>query len=121
MGAYQDKNGGWLTGGNNYRLHVPANPPVTQFWSASIYDEKNRQMLVNGNRNMDVSSREADVVKNADGTTDIYVGPTAPKGFENNWVQTKPGEGWFVLFRFYGPTEKMFDKSWVLPDFEKLT
>ena len=121
MGAYLDKDGSWLTGGNNYRLHVPANPPVTQFWSASIYDEKNRQMLVNGNRNMDVSSREADVVKNADGTTDIYVGPTAPKGFENNWVQTKAGEGWFVLFRFYGPTEKMFDKSWVLPDFEKLT
>ena len=121
MGAYQDKDGGWLTGGNNYRLRVPANPPVTQFWSASIYDEKNRQMLINGNRNMDVSSREVDVVKNADGTTDIYVGPTAPKGFENNWVQTKAGDGWFVLFRFYGPTEKMFDKSWVLPDFEKLT
>jgi len=25
-----------------------------------------------------------------------------------------------VLFRFYGPTEKLFDESWVLPDFEKL-
>jgi len=52
--------------------------------------------------------------------TDVYVGPAAPKGFENNWVQTKPGEGWFALFRFYGPTEKLFDKSWVLGDFEKV-
>jgi len=51
---------------------------------------------------------------------DIYVGPTAPKGFEQNWVQTKPGEGWFGMVRFYGPTEKLFDKSWVLPDFEKV-
>jgi len=120
MGAYQDKDGVWFTGGNNYRLHVPANPPATQFWSASIYDEKNRQMLINESKRMDISSRNPAVVKNADGSTDVYVGPTAPKGFENNWVQTKPGEGWFVLFRFYGPTEKMFDKSWVLPDFEKV-
>jgi hypothetical protein len=120
MGAYQDKDGGWLTGGNNYRLHVPANPPATQFWSVSIYDEKNRQMLINETKRMDISSRNPAIVKNADGSTDVYVGPTAPKGFESNWVQTKPGEGWFVLFRFYGPTEKLFDKSWVLPDFEKV-
>ena len=120
MGVYQDKDGGWLTGGNNYRLHVPANPPAKQFWSVTVYDEKNRQMLVNDTKRMDISSRNPAVVKNADGSTDVYVGPTAPKGFENNWVQTKPGEGWFTLFRFYGPTEKLFDKSWVLPDFEKM-
>ena len=120
MGVYQDKDGDWLTGGNNYRLHVSANPPVTQFWSLTVYDEKNRQMLVNETKNPDVSSRNPEIVKNADGSVDVYVGPTAPKGFEKNWVQTKAGEGWFVLFRFYGPTEKMFDKSWTLPDFEKL-
>ena len=120
MGVYQDKDGGWLTGGNNYRLHVPANPPAKQFWSVTVYDEKNRQMLINETKRMDVSSRNPAIVKNADGSTDVYVGPTVPKGFESNWIQTKPGEGWFVLFRFYGPTEKLFDKSWVLPDFEKV-
>ena len=120
LGAYQDEDGGWLVGGNNYRLHVPANPPATQFWSVTVYDEKNRQLLVNENKRPDISSRNPGVVKNADGSVDIYVGPTAPKGFEKNWVQTKPGEGWFPLFRFYGPTEKMFDKSWALPDFEKV-
>jgi len=116
MGVYQDKDGGWLTGGNNYRLHVPAK----QFWSVTVYDEKNRQMLINETKRPDISSRNPDVVKNADGSTDVYVGPTAPKGLENNWIQTKPGEGWFGMFRFYGPTEKLFDKSWVLPDFEKV-
>jgi hypothetical protein len=118
MGVYQDKDGGWLVGGNSYRLRVPANPPAKQFWSVTVYDEKNRQMLVNETKRMDISSRNPSVAKNADGSTDVYVGPTAPKGFENNWVQTKAGEGWFVLFRFYGPTEKLFDRSWVLPDFE---
>lgn len=120
MGVYQDKDGNWLTGGNNYRLHVPANPPAKQFWSVTVYDEKNRQMLINKTKRMDVSSRNPAIVKNADGSTDVYIGPIAPKGLENNWVQTKPGEGWFPLFRFYGPTEKLFDKNWALPDFEKL-
>ena len=120
FGAYQDKDGGWLTGGNDYRLHVPANAPATQFWSVTVYDEKNRQMLVNETKRFDVSSRGSGVVQNADGSTDVYIGPIAPKGLENNWIQTKPGEGWFVLFRFYGPTETLFDKSWVLGDFEKV-
>jgi hypothetical protein len=120
MGTYQDKDGHWLVGGKSYRLHVPANPPATQFWSVTIYDEKNRLMLVNKAKRPDVSSRDTSLVKNADGSVDVYVGPSAPKGFEHNWVQTKPGEGWFALFRFYGPTEKMFDRSWVLGDFEKV-
>ena len=37
---------------------------------------------------------------------------------EANWVQTVPGKGWLTYFRFYGPTEPFFDKSWALPDFE---
>jgi hypothetical protein len=41
------------------------------------------------------------------------------RGRKTNWVQSNPGEGWFVYFRFHGPTEPFFDKSWALPDFEK--
>jgi hypothetical protein len=120
VGTYWDKDGGWLTGGNNYHLRVPADPPAKQFWSLTVYDEKNRQMLVNETKRPDVSSRTEGIVKNADGTTDVYIGPTPPKGFEKNWVQTKPGDGWFPLFRFYGPTERLFDKSWALPDIENV-
>jgi hypothetical protein len=42
--------------------------------------------------------------------------PTAPQGFENNWVQTLPGKHWFSYFRLYAPTEAYFDKSWKLDD-----
>jgi len=41
-------------------------------------------------------------------------------GFEKNWIQTVPGRAWFVGFRFYAPTEAYFDKSWPLPDVEKV-
>jgi hypothetical protein len=39
---------------------------------------------------------------------------------ESNWVQTNPSEGWFVLFRFYGPERGFYDRSWKLPDFDKI-
>jgi hypothetical protein len=60
-------------------------------------------------------------VKNADGTVDLFFGPTAPDGKpKSNWIQTLPGKGWFSYFRLYGPTQAYFDRSWVLPDIERV-
>ena len=52
-----------------------------------------------------IDSNMKEVNKNADGSVDIYFGPKAPKGQENNWVQTVPGKGWSTIFRLYGPLE----------------
>ena len=49
---------------------------------------------------------------------DIYFGPKAPKGKEQNWIKTEPDKGFFVVFRFYGPLEGYIDKTWKLNDFE---
>jgi len=48
-------------------------------------------------------------------------GPKPPAGFEKNWIPTVPGRNWFAYFRFYNPTEKYFDRSWPLPDFEQFS
>ena len=120
LAAYKDAKGEWLNGSNTYRLHVPANPPVKQFWSVTYYDEGTRQMAATRQGRPDLSSRKEDIVKNKDGSIDVYFGPKAPEGHEANWVQTNPGKGWFTYFRFYGPTEPFFDKSWALPDFRKI-
>ena len=77
-------------------------------------------MVVTPQGRPDLSSRKADVVKNSDGSVDVYFAPKAPTGKESNWVQTEPGKGWFTYFRFYGPTEPFFDKSWSLPDWEEV-
>jgi hypothetical protein len=77
-------------------------------------------MIVNDARNTDVSSRHPDLRRNTDGSVDVYFGPTAPRGFENNWVETLPGEGYFLYFRFYAPTEPFFDKTWALNDVEEV-
>ncbi|WP_025110017.1 DUF1254 domain-containing protein [Pseudomonas sp. H1h] len=115
LGAYSDAKGDWLDGGKRYRLHLGANPPAKQFWSMTVYDIASRCLIDNPQRKADLSSRQ-DLKKNADGSVDLYFGPTAPKGFENNWVQTLPGKHWFSYFRLYAPTEAYFDKSWKLDD-----
>ena len=56
---------------------------------------------------------------NEDGTIDLYFGETAPAGLESNWIPTAR-EDFFLIFRFYGPEEPVFDKSFVLPDVEMI-
>jgi hypothetical protein len=117
--TYRDKDGDWFEGGSSYRLHVAPDPPMKQFWSVSVYDIDSRTLLRNDAQKAEISSH-FDLQKNADGSVDLYFGPTAPNGKESNWVQTVPGKFWFPYFRLYGPTEAYFDKSWPLPDVEKV-
>jgi hypothetical protein len=116
--TFRDNEGRYLDGGKNYRLKVSANPPVKRFWAISAYDPTTRSLLdVGGNRNKSVGSLD-DPAVNPDGSVDVYFGPRAPQGKEKNWVPTKSGKGFFLVFRFYGPTEGYIDKTWVLNDLE---
>ncbi len=117
--SFKDKDGNWLDGSKNYKLHVPANVPVEEFWSVTVYDNLTRSMTMNKANKAAVSSYDK-IKTNADGSADLYFGPKAPAGLESNWVDTSASKGWWVWFRFYGPKEPFFDKSWQLPDFENL-
>jgi hypothetical protein len=112
-----DKAGQPFDGATTYRLNVPANPPVTLYWSATAYDRDTHALI----RNTQWSSRAsttAGVQKNADGSVDVYFGPKAPAAKESNWIPTDTKGKFEVLFRFYGPQKPLFDKSWKLPDIE---
>jgi hypothetical protein len=113
----KDSDGNWLDGSKTYQLRVPKDPPVAQFWSVTVYDNETRCFVDTGFQ-PDRSSRN-DIVRNDDGSVDLYFGPSAPSGKpRSNWIQTLPGKGWFSYFRLYGPTQAYFDRSWVLPDIE---
>jgi len=96
-----------------------AAPPAKQFWSVTLYDTSTRSFVQNKEQLADRSSRH-ELVKNADGSVDIYFAPTAPKGLENNWIPTVPGHSWFAALRLYAPLEPYFDQSWPLRDIEKV-
>ena len=96
-----------------------ANVPAKDFWSVLVYDSLSRSELKNGQKFPSVSLYSGPKI-NADGSVDIYFGPEMPAGQEKNWIQTVPGKGWFPIFRFYGPLEPLYDKTWKLPDIEAL-
>jgi len=115
----KDKGGNTFDGRSTYRLNVPANAPVKLYWSATAYDRATHALI----RNLPRSSRASNSVglqKNADGSTDVFFGPKAPVGKDSNWVPTSAGGKFEVLFRLYGPEKPLFDKTWVLPDIEKV-
>jgi hypothetical protein len=106
----------------HYRLHLPPHIPAKHFWSVVAYDADSRSILRNGQSFPSVSSYTEPAV-NADGSIDIDFGPEALSGAGStkNWIQTMPGKGWFVLFRFYGPLGPFFDQSWKPDDIVELT
>jgi hypothetical protein len=114
-----DVKGQPLDGSRNFRLKVPANAPVTQFWSATIQSDENGAFMDVSGR-VALASTDEGVVKNPDGSVDVYFGPNAPQGHEGNWVQTVPDKRWFIMFRFYGTQPAVFDKSWRMGDIETL-
>ena len=112
-------DGEWLDGGSNYKLTVPPNVPVRDFWAVTAYDLETASYIRDVEKgSIDSSTRGLAV--NADGSVDIYFGPTAPSGMETNWLPTDPDRRFFLLFRFYGPEPGVFDGSFVLNDIEKL-
>jgi len=111
-GAFVDAKGNPLDGAKTYKVHLPPNIPVKDFWSFLVYDNQTRSMLQTDQQAPSVSSQTKALLVNADGSVDVYFGPKAPQGKENNWIQTIPGKGWSVVLRLYGPLEPWFDKTW---------
>jgi hypothetical protein len=112
MAAFVDAQGRPLDGGKSYRLRLPPNIPVANFWSVILYDNQTRSMLQTDQQWPAVSSQTQGLQVNADSSVDIYFGPKPPDGKESNWVQTIPGKGWNTLLRLYGPLQPWFDKTW---------
>ena len=118
MVAFTDSDGTPLSGGSDYRLILPANIPAANFWSLTLYEAENASGLVNGQPFPSLGSRDKPA-QNADGSTDLYLGPKAPDGKSANWLATVPGKGYFAILRLYSPTEAALDKSWKPGDIEK--
>ncbi len=115
--AFTDSEQQPLSGASQYRLTLPADVPAAIFWSLTLYDNESASGLDNGQPFPSLGSRDLPVM-NADGSTDIFLGPNAPDGKQANWLATVAGKGYFAILRLYGPTEAAFDKSWKPGDLE---
>lgn len=61
-------------GGKTYRLRVPPNAPVEQYWSVTAYDRQTHA-LIKGMSRASRSSNAAEVQRNADESIDVYFAP----------------------------------------------
>ena len=110
--AFLDSNDKPFDGARTYRLHLPPNVPVNNFWAVTLYDTQTRTQLQTSQLFPTVGSQSRGIKKNADGSYDVYFAPEAPAGQKDNWLATLPGKSWFVILRMYGPLEPWFNKTW---------
>ena len=108
-----------VTGATNYTLNLPKDVPAANFWSVTLYEAENASGLANGQPFPSLGSRDQPV-QNADGSTDLILGPKPPPGQEKNWLATVPGKGYFAILRLYGPTEAALARTWKPGEFTKM-
>ena len=113
--SIRDNNGNAFDGAKTYKLTVPPDAPITGYWSVTAYDRETHTLLKDMPR-ANRSSQIPDLQKNADGSIDIYFGPTAPAGKDSNWIPTDPHRPFELIFRAYGAKPAFFEKKWTLRD-----
>lgn len=118
--AFNDAEGNPLSGDASYKVTLPPDVPAELFWSLTLYEAENASGLATQARRFPSLGSRDKPVQNADGTTDLYIGPKAPPGKEANWLATAPGRGFFGILRLYGPGERAVDYSWKPGDFDKV-
>lgn len=118
--AMNDSSGNLLEAGKAYKVNVPANMPVKQFWALTVYDKATYSFIYSKSNRTTLSTYDLPKMKkNSDGSVTIYVGPEAPEGQQSNWIPTS-GKRPMPMFRLYGPTDAFNNKTFKMNDFEKV-
>jgi len=118
VAALADADGSLLEAGKIYKVDIPAEVPVKQFWALTCYDRATFGFIYTDSNRTTLSSYDLDKLKkNLNGSVTIYIGPEVPEGLESNWIPTA-GKRPMPTLRMYGPTEELFNRTFKLPDFE---
>jgi hypothetical protein len=115
----KDSAGRRLNGRREYVLHFPAGqlPPNDAFWSLTMNDVVG-YMVRNPIDRYSVGSR-SDLAPNADGSTDISIGRTAPAGHESNWLPA-PSGNFKLMLRAYVPGRAILDGQYHVPPVKRV-
>jgi hypothetical protein len=112
-------NQGLLSGQNDYVLRFPAGqlPPARYFWSLTMYDQ-GFHLVSNPIGRYALGSHTSGLVRNPDGSLDIYIQHVAPVAHGSNWLPAPPGQ-FEVTLRLYGPGPSALQRRYVYPEIEQ--
>lgn len=109
---------------NSYTLTLKkdAHPPVTAFWSLTMYDGKTQLLIDNPlNRYLLNAPMMDDFVLDEDGSLTFYIQKESPgKELEANWLPAPDGP-FYVVMRLYGPQKEALEGTWVNPPLVKVS
>jgi hypothetical protein len=109
---------GSYTGEKTYTMHFDKGqlPPVTGFWSLTMYDAQ--YFFVENPLNRYSISPRQDLKHNPDGSVDLYIQHASPGAEkESNWLPA-PKDKFILMLRLYWPNEtppSIVDGSWTIP------
>jgi len=124
--AKVDSDGNFFNAKYPYKLTFPSAPPVSGFWSLTMYNEQN-YFVANSSNKYNVGSAHNPVFNADNKSIDIYIQSTPPadSNLYNNWLPcaVAPTDGpdvqFHVVLRFYWSDSSLLDETWVIPNIVK--
>lgn len=119
--SHHDSDENNLNGAYSYTITFPKEsfPDASFFWSLTMYNEADLLVKNEINRYCINSSRQP-LKSEKDGSTIIYIQRNNPgEEKESNWLPA-PEHYFHLIFRIYGPDEKVLSGGYLLPDIKKV-
>lgn len=90
-------------------------PPVTEFWSVTMYKLPERLLVENPIQRYSIGDRTSGLKLGTDGSLEIYIQSENPGTDKvSNWLPAPAGPFFFVA-RLYGPKDSVLKGTWKLP------
>jgi hypothetical protein len=114
MTAEADFAGAPLDGDKAYRLVFDRAPPVTGFWSFTVYDAQTRLLAPHPSGRYKLGDRDR-LTRGEDGSLTLYVQNDAPaQAYLDNWLPVPRGP-FQVVGRLYSPEPELLDGRYKPP------
>jgi hypothetical protein len=115
----RDKDGAFLNGSNTYKLRLPPNPPAALFWAVTAYNVTDGTMPET-DQLLPSTNGFYDFPKSADGSIEIWFGPSKPTGVADAaFIKTVPDRNFIAAVRLYGAESPFYDQTWKPDDLVK--
>ncbi|MGJ7517614.1 DUF1254 domain-containing protein [Pseudomonas baetica] len=120
-GTRLDDQGQPLQGGRRYRLRFAPGqlPPASEFWSLTLYDLPDRQLVANAIDRYCLSSRDP-LLRDADGGLTLVMQAASPDE-QSNWLPTPASGAFTLVLRLYGPQPQVIEQKWQMPAVEVIS